>query len=62
MKVKIDRDELWPVYSVYSISENYGYEVEIPDDIVEAWRMLEKKHEEMNGILGTYYHAAKNKT
>lgn len=45
MKVKIDRDEWYPVYSVHSVHDQYGDEIEVDDLTAERWRRVTAEFE-----------------
>lgn len=56
MKVFIDSDEIYPVYSISEY--NWGVECDIPVDIVESFKQAEKEWEHWQNVLENYHDKA----
>jgi membrane protein involved in colicin uptake len=65
MKIKIDSDEWYPVYSVRSVEDYGGHEVEVTEDQVARWESafaaFEAAQEEMSAIYVDAENVAREK-
>lgn len=55
MKVKIDADEWYPVYSV---TDDCGTKCEVPEETVERWKRIEKEFDVMQDEMRAAREAA----
>jgi hypothetical protein len=51
MRVKIDKDEWYPVYSIGS----YGFSIEVPEETVKRWKKIEEAFLKMQKEMKKYY-------
>ena len=57
MRIRVDRDEIFPVYSLVK-SDYVGLEIEIADDLYQEFMELEQKYQAMQKKLGEIYERA----
>jgi|GEM_PF-5325545 len=55
MRVEIDVDEKWPVFSLSHVLEQGGVGVEFPDEFVERFLELEEEYEKMQDMIKEIY-------
>lgn len=58
MKVKIDSDEWYPVYDL----DDYGDEVEVPDDKVAEWKRILAEFDVMQKEMAAYLNPSNDQT
>ena len=55
MRVEIDVDEKWPIFSLSHVLEQGGVGVEIPDEFVERFLEVQEEYEIMQNKIKEIY-------
>lgn len=51
----VDRDEVWPVYSLFEPHANKKPNCQVPEEIYKKYLQVKLEHENMQKILASYY-------
>jgi len=60
VKVRIDIDEIWPIYSLVEPDSDHGVIVEIPEGLFNEYQLASNEFERVQQLLNRIYEDVKS--